>query len=106
MSDLSEKIVELEVPAPKHRGRPKGSKNKVGNDGAILDLVSEWISFRLAIDGNPDGVEVSLRRWNVTGISELPAGGTSVITNVGAQQPLILTAITEYAKMKDLLGIS
>jgi hypothetical protein len=112
------------VVAPKKRGRPKGSKNvnvtvtpgdsiHFAEEGearvarpslnmSSLDYIihGDFVILRLHSDQVEGGLEIILNRYVIQGVSQLPNGNASLITNVGGQQPLILITADPYSEVK------
>ena len=91
----------------KPRGRPKGSKNK---DKASNGLVTPSMISPMSWSFEPDNLHVKLASEHVeggldsiikchviVGVSALPNGMASIITNIGVQQPFILVTAEPYA---------
>lgn len=103
----------------KRLGRPKGSVNKVkaSNDltadlaskitKQVIDLnkvpASQWsfepdnLKVKLASEHVKDGLDSVIKTHVIVGVSELPNGMASIITNIGVQQPFILVTVEPYA---------
>lgn len=112
-------------PLPKPKGRPKGSKNKpkesadsahvdtfVAPDpgveehngkGRITDYDHTYTTVLLQSHEVPEGLEMVLQRHVIVGLSALPNGNASIITNIGTDQPLILVTAEPYVDIKKRL---
>lgn len=104
--DVADSVGEYDLGAPKRRGRPKGSKNKAKDADPLYETYvpeTSWVLLRLAVADNEEGLEAFIGRYNIVGASALPNGGASVITNIGATQPLILTTQTPYEEVKKMV---
>lgn len=113
----------------KRRGRPKGSVNKnkasngnvetsgylriVGTDlqgGGVTEtipFIDSWsftpnqVSVKLASEHAPEGLDAVIKEHNIVGVSALPNGNASIITNIGMQQPFILVTAEPYESVKN-----
>lgn len=105
-----------DMQSPKRRGRPKGSKNKkeplksevlMSTDWVIAEPdyteSREFITVKLQSDQVPDGLEATVSRYIIVAISALPNGNASLITNIGAAQPLILVTVEPYKEVVNRL---
>lgn len=110
----------------KKRGRPKGSKNKDRASESLTELTgyvaegvmntedptapsSIWgsehwedpvVAVRLASEHAQDGLESTIKAHVIVGVSALPNGNASIITNIGVQQPFILVTAEPYESVK------
>lgn len=93
----------------KRRGRPKGSvnKNKASNELVALNqlnhnVISPWsfepdtVKVKLASEHAVDGPDAVVKTFIIVGVSALPNGMASIITNIGVQQPFILVTAEPY----------
>ena len=94
----------------KRRGRPKGSvnKNKASNELVALNqlnqnVTSSWsfepdtVRVKLASEHAVDGLDAVVKTFIIVGVSALPNGMASIITNIGVQQPFILVTAEPYS---------
>ena len=93
----------------KPRGRPKGSKNKDKASNEPVEVndsvkaVFPWedepykINVKLASEHASGGLDSVIKAHVIVGVSALPNGMASIITNIGAQQPFILVTAEPYA---------
>lgn len=98
--------------APKRRGRPKGSVNKNKASNGDVDITathyvpSAWsiapdnIYVKLASEHSPEGLDSVIKEHVIVGVSALPNGNASIITNIGMQQPFILVTAEPYESVK------
>ena len=109
--------------APKPKGRPKGSKNKPKSkveelyneawpdpdESVTIHGDTEWVLARsevtvlLQSHEVPEGLEMVLQKHVIVGLSTLPNGNASIITNIGTDQPLILVTAEPYVDIKKRL---
>lgn len=90
---------------PKRRGRPKGSvnKNKASNERPELPGAPPWnfepdtVKVKLASEHAVDGLDAVVKTFIIVGVSALPNGMASIITNIGVQQPFILVTAEPYS---------
>ena len=96
----------------KRRGRPKGrvSKNKASNELVELPgtyVPSSWsftadqVSVKLASEHAPEGLDAVIKEHVIVGVSALPNGNASIITNIGMQQPFILVTAEPYESVRN-----
>lgn len=97
----------------KRRGRPKGSSNKNKASNELVELTSthyvpsSWsftpdhVSVKLASEHAPEGLDAVIKEHNIVGVSALPNGNASIITNIGMQQPFILITAESYESVKN-----
>jgi len=96
----------------KKRGRPKGSvnKNKASNElveptsthyaPSAWSFTPDQVSVKLASEHAPEGLDAVIKEHNIVGVSALPNGNASIITNIGMQQPFILVTAEPYESVK------
>jgi len=96
----------------KPRGRPKGSKNKDKASNGPVDITttnwapSVWtvptldnIHVKLASEHVEGGLDSIIKCHVIVGVSALPNGMASIITNIGVQQPFILVTAEPYVEV-------
>lgn len=95
----------------KPRGRPKGSKNKDKASNGLVDIntnynvTSSWnfepdnLHVKLASEHIEGGLDSIIKCHVIVGVSALPNGMASIITNIGVQQPFILVTAEPYAEV-------
>ena len=93
----------------KRRGRPKGSVNKNKASNELVDITtanyvpSAWsfepdtVKVKLASEHAVDGLDAVVKTFIIVGVSALPNGMASIITNIGVQQPFILVTAEPYS---------
>ena len=117
---------EAHMEPQKKRGRPKGSKNGYRASESLVELtgyIAEQgpntddptapdapsysyiysepvVAVRLASEHAPDGLESTIKAHVIVGVSALPNGNASIITNIGVQQPFILITNEPYESVR------
>jgi len=94
----------------KRRGRPKGSVNKNKASNELVDITtyvpSTWnfvpdsVTVKLASEHSPEGLDSVIKEHVIVGVSALPNGNASIITNIGLNQPFILVTNEPYEQVK------
>lgn len=107
---ISEATVGSQKPQ-KRRGRPKGSVNKdKASNGKVEEITyvpSVWtyappdVRVMLASEHAPDGLESVIKEKYIVGVSALPNGNASIITDIGMQQPFILVTAEPYESVRN-----
>lgn len=125
--EVIEFVEDVTTPLPaKPKGRPKGSKNKPkskveelyceafpdpdapqieehNGKGRSTDYDHTYTTVLLQSNEVPEGLEMVIDKWVIVGLSTLPNGNASIITNIGADQPLILVTAEPYVDIKKRL---
>ena len=72
--------------------------------GRSKDYDDTFSVVRLHSNEVPEGLEMVIDKWSIIGVSELPNGNASIVTNLGAAHPpLILVTAEPYVDIKKRL---
>ena len=80
---------------------PDGSATIHGDTEWVL--ARSEVTVRLQSHEVPEGLEMVLQKHVIVGLSALPNGNASIITNIGTDQPLILVTAEPYVDVKKRL---